>query len=346
MNVMKAAELLIDKIKKDYKDDIAIVVIMGSHLYQATHAKSDLDLYFIPKTDRGYKLGTVFIIDGIGFDFWPISWDRISRIASHDERIGAIITEGQVIYHGNQEDLDQFNQYKAKALDVSNIGHFIWKAKEKMKSSYATYYEFERAVTLSEVRLSGIKLIYHITEALSLLNRVTIKRGRGKLLKEILEMPIVPKDFENQYHILFNSKDIHSIKTSLSSMFENTQNLINRIESNHLQGTFKDEAQGFYEELINYYNKIERAYQIGDHQTALFAAAEINIELYGILGNRGVDLSQLPDLMAAYDKIDLKKLYDISKVHQHALVEIIRHEGVNIREFSDFDALEQYLNQL
>jgi hypothetical protein len=346
MNVMKAADLLIEKIKRDYIDDIAVVVIMGSHLYQATHAKSDLDLYFIPKTERGFNLGTVFIIDGIGFDFWPISWDRISKIASHDERIGSIITEGQVIYHGTEEDLDKFNQYKAKALDVSNIGHFIWKAKEKMKSSYQTYYDLERTVTLSEVRFYGIKLIYHITEALSLLNRITIKRGRGKLLKEILEMPCVPSDFEKHYRVLFENQDINLIKASLRAMFESTIDLIHTRESNHLQGTFKDEAHGFYEELINNYNKIERAYEIGDHQTALFAAAEINIELQGILGNRGVDLSFLPDLMAAYDKENLKMLFEVSKIHQKALVDILHQESVKIREFTDFDALKVYLDQL
>jgi hypothetical protein len=346
MKVMKAAELLIEKIKKDYKDDIAVVVVMGSHLYNQTHAKSDLDMYFIPKTDRGFQLGTVFIIDGIGYDFWPISWDRIARIASHDERIGAIITEGKVIYYGTEDDLNKFNSYKEKALDVQNQGHFIWKAHEKIKSSYMDYVELNRSLTLSDVRFNGIKLIYSVTEAISLLNRITIKRGRGKLLSEILAMPLVPQDFKANYLTLFESHDMDSIKSALLKMFEDTRHLIESTQANHQKGSFKDEAHGFYEELINHYNKIERAYEIHDFQTALFAACEINIELHGILGNRGVDLSCLPDLMQAYDQDNLKPLLDASKKHQEELVALLISHGVSIRIIKDENALKAYLDTL
>lgn len=346
MKVLRAAELLIEKIKKDYQDDIAIVVIMGSHLYQQTHAKSDLDLYFIPKTDRGFKLGTVFIIDGIGYDFWPISWERIARIAAHDERIGAIITEGKVIYYGSDQDLEKFNHFKEKALDVHNEGHFFWKASEKMKSSYHDYVNLNRSTTLSEVRYNGIRLIYDVTEAISLLNRITIKRGRGKLLKEILAMPLIPQDFEKLYLTLFDSKDVDWIKSSLTQLFEHTETLVESIKASHQKGSFTDEAHGFYEELINNYNKIERAYEIGDHQTALFAACEINMELYGILGNRGVDFSQLPDLMEVYDKDNLKPLLDLSKKHQAALVELLLSHGVQIRVLKDENDLKSYLDTL
>jgi hypothetical protein len=92
MDLSRVADVLIDKIKKDYRDDIALVVIMGSYVYKDTHSKSDLDLYFVPKTGGGRNLGMVFIIDGIGFDFWPISWERLEGIADHNERITSIIT--------------------------------------------------------------------------------------------------------------------------------------------------------------------------------------------------------------------------------------------------------------
>ena len=56
MNVIRAAELLIEKIKTDYKDDIALVVIMGSNIYGETHSRSDLDmfLYLIPNVDTSW----------------------------------------------------------------------------------------------------------------------------------------------------------------------------------------------------------------------------------------------------------------------------------------------------
>lgn len=346
MIVTKAADLLIEKIKKDYKDDIAVVVMMGSHLYHETHSKSDLDMYFIPKTDRGFKLGTVFIIDGIGYDFWPISWDRISKIASHDERIGSIITEGKVIYYSTEEDLDKFNGFKTQALNVSNIGYFTHKAMQKIENAAMSYLELGQSTSLSKTRYHSIKVIYQVTEAISLLNRITIKRGRGKLLNEILSMPIVPNDFEKHYQTIFKSRDIDEIKVSIKSIYEGTRQIITETFRQQEQGSFKDAAEGFYEELINNYNKIERAYDIGDFQTAMFAASEIDMELNSLLGNRGVDLSHLPDLLEVYDHQDLKPLLERSKTHQKALVQLLMDHGVQIRILKDEHELQAYLDQL
>lgn len=63
MNIFKIAELFIEKISRDYPDDISLVAVMGSYIYNDTHDKSDLDLYFVPKTDRGYNLGFTFILN-------------------------------------------------------------------------------------------------------------------------------------------------------------------------------------------------------------------------------------------------------------------------------------------
>jgi len=115
MQAIKAADVLIDVIKEEYRDDIAFVLIMGSNIYHDTHAKSDLDLLFAAKTERGNKLASAFIIDGIGFDIWCISWERLERIANHDERITSIITEGKLIYYGNDEDLEKFQPAQGKS---------------------------------------------------------------------------------------------------------------------------------------------------------------------------------------------------------------------------------------
>ncbi len=53
MKPIYAVELLIEKIKRDYRDDVALVVIMGSTIYADTHSRSDIDMYFVPKTEAG-----------------------------------------------------------------------------------------------------------------------------------------------------------------------------------------------------------------------------------------------------------------------------------------------------
>jgi hypothetical protein len=98
MEPFEAVEILVEKIKKDYSGDVSLVHVHGSYFYNDTHELSDIDLYFVPKTERGFKLGQTFILNGIGFDFWALSWDRLERIANHEEKITSIITDGKIVY--------------------------------------------------------------------------------------------------------------------------------------------------------------------------------------------------------------------------------------------------------
>ena len=67
----KIIEALINKIERKYKNDISVVVCYGSYITDTAYEKSDLDFFFIPKNKKGYEMNTQFIIDDIGYDFWP-----------------------------------------------------------------------------------------------------------------------------------------------------------------------------------------------------------------------------------------------------------------------------------
>ena len=111
-DLMKLTEILIAKIRRDYKADVSIVHVHGSYAYGDTHDLSDLDIYFVPKTRCGVDLGCTFILDGIGCDFWALSWDRLERIAAHSERTASIVTDGKVLYYGSEEEASGLTNWK------------------------------------------------------------------------------------------------------------------------------------------------------------------------------------------------------------------------------------------
>jgi len=98
MNQEKVLQLFIDKIKNDYHEDVAFLAIMGSFARGTHHEHSDLDLFFLPNTPRGESLGFTFILDGIGYDLWPISLKRLQSIASQKEPIASILAEAIIKY--------------------------------------------------------------------------------------------------------------------------------------------------------------------------------------------------------------------------------------------------------
>jgi hypothetical protein len=347
MELLRAAEILIEKIKRDYIDDVAVVVVMGSYIYNATHSRSDLDMYYVPKTERGYNLGKVFIIDGIGFDIWPISWERLGRMANHDERITSIITEGKILYHGTEEDLEKFNEVKAKALDVSDKGKFIKKVQEKLEEAYKIYFKLSKAEELSEVRMHAMGIIFSLTNGIALLNRTTVKRGRGKLKKEIMDMALVPKDFEALYDTVFIKSDIGEIKKAYGQLISNMEELIYNEQNKQREIiSIAERFDGYYEELINFYNKIYHACEIGDTCTALFAAVELTQEFENFLQGTGVSIKQFPNIVGAFDPDNTDYFLEQVREHQAQKVVFLRENGVKIRVFKDFDELEEYMSTL
>lgn len=346
MERMKAAELFIEKIKKDYPEDVACVVIMGSTIYDDTHEKSDLDMYFIVKTERGYALQDVFIIDGVGYDFWAVSWEFIETLANHERRITSILTEGKVLYYGNDEDKRKFQELKKRALDREEGERFFNRGETQLKEALYLLHQLEQMEALHQVRRNAAELVGAVTYGIALLNRTTIKRGRGKLKKEILQMEIVPEGFGEDFDRIFLSNEPSVIKNasrSMVSQFDNSLKQEMRKSENVV--AFKESFGGYYEELINFYNKLERACRINDPYTALIVSTEITNEIEnGFKGTR-VSPDELPNLLEAYRPTDLSNLATVGKLHQNALLKILEREKVPIKIYKGFSELKEELDK-
>lgn len=347
MNIYKIAELFIEKIRRDYQNDISLVVVMGSYVYNDTHDKSDLDLYFVPKTKRGYNLGFTFILNDIGFDLWPISWERLERIASHDERITSIITEGKVLYYSSAEDLERFDELKAKALDTTDKSLFTKKSKEVFSKSYELIYRIQEAKNLGQLRRYGIQFINNIGYALALLNGTTIKRGRSKLKQELLSNQLVPRNFSALYDTLFISNDMEAIKHDLLELMKNTEELID-IELSRYQnrGSASDVLSGFFEELISSYNKIEHAYEIDDPVTCLFAGCEIQNEIDDILQYADLENPDFPNIAMSFDPENLQQIVNVSQAHKKQFTDFLKENNVSIRRFENLEEYDRHLTTL
>lgn len=343
MDMIKLAEILVDVIKRDYKDDIAIVHLHGSIFYNDTHELSDLDIYFIPKTERGYNLACDFIYNGIGTDFWGVSWERLEHIASHEESLASIITEGQVLYYGTDEDLARFEQLKAKALDTSDRNAWLERARKQLDNAYKNGFLTQNANDMSETRKYAIGLIYDLAFVLAQLNQITVKRGRRNLKREILAMPLIPENFAMLYDTVFVENNFQSIKDACTELLQGTEKLVaDTLSSVHTPSPFADTFEWWYEELIQCYNKIYHACETGDIYNPLFASVECINELSGMLEQVGVK-AILPDMVEAYDSRDLTKIAKVARQHQEALESLLHEHGVTPLRFSTFEEVERYL---
>ena len=341
MELMEVAECLIDKIRNDYNGDVSLVHIYGSYFYKDTHDFSDLDLFFIPKTERGYKLAQTFILNGIGFDYFAISWERLEKISNHEESLVSIITEGKTIYYHSVEDLEKFNKLKKNAKNTSDKNKFKRLGKNSLKDVYKYYFDIANSNNIIEIRSSIIGIIYALSSALANLNCTPIKRIRKYFKKEISSMELIPDNFEVLYKRLFTEQDITILKETIYTLIKNTEKLF----EDKNKGQFVDNFNGYYEEMIQHYNKIYNACDAGDIYTPLFASVELTDSITKLLKDSDCSY-KLPDIISAYDPENLGKIKEKAKIQQEYFEKILQKEGVNIRTYKNINELKEFLKGL
>ncbi len=340
MELIKVANMLIEKIKKDYHNDVSIVALCGSYIYNDTHDKSDLDFYYIPKTNRGYEMSKSFILEDIGFDFWGMSWERAESLAKYNGTNTSIITEAKIIYYGSQEDLDRFNSLRILGDKITDE-EFHQKANEQIMVCQDYYFKMiESKNNFSLVKQNAIDILYYSAFSIALLNRNSIKRGGRHLLKEVLAMKLVPNDYENMYMSIIQSNDVENIINVSKNLIVNLRSLLqSKIKPNK-----NNLIQGYYEELKSIYNKLIHECEMKNIQGIMLAIARINGDVSSFVEEAGFSYSQFPDLLLISQEQDIDKLICAINKHENLLIELLKKEQIPIINYKSLDELHSHLN--
>jgi predicted nucleotidyltransferase len=224
-NKQKIIKALINKIKSEYRDDIAVVVCYGSYITDSAYQKSDLDFFFIPKANKGYEMNMQFIIDDIGYDFWPLSWDRAEQIANFKETITSIIAEGVVVYYNKPADLKRFNSLKERINELTtnpeNKNILINEAEKLLTRAKSIYFEMEYiSEEYALVDSNCAQILNLIANATALLNSKYIKKGVYNIEDEIKNYSILPENYLKHFNLAVRSSSLKSKKEFIKKIQE------------------------------------------------------------------------------------------------------------------------------
>ncbi|PUU90182.1 hypothetical protein [Halanaerobium sp.] len=250
----KIIKALINKIKSKYRDDIAVVVCYGSYITGSAYQKSDLDFFYIPKTNKGYEMNMQFVIDDIGYDFWPLSWERAEQIANFKETITSIIAEGVVVYYNKPADLKRFKSLKERIKELTTNPEYknilINEAEKLLTRAKSIYFEMEYINEEYELVDSNCYQILNlIANATALLNSTYIKKGVYNIEDEVKNYSILPENYLNHFNLAVRSSSLKSKKEYIKKLILSLDELMRHNKpKKELEITNKN-FKGFYEEL-------------------------------------------------------------------------------------------------
>lgn len=226
-------EKVIEYTKKYYKEDIDGIVAYGSFVRGDMHEHSDIDLFFIPSSERGFMAAFQVIIEDIGYDFFPLTWDRLIKISKFEDPLTSLILEGVMVYHRHDEVFNRFEELRKDTVHFERYESLLPGIVKELKYLYFDYPE-----TIPDILTKCVMAVMYK-------NHLPLRKGMMDFEKE-LESVRKPHLFIENIKFLIENPTKKGIKqliqTCESFLFEKEE------EINELY-------PGFYEELKSLYQK-------------------------------------------------------------------------------------------
>jgi predicted nucleotidyltransferase len=275
----KLIDMVIERAKRDFPEDIAIIGLTGSFSTGDFHEKSDLDLIIINDTPRGGEISYCFILEDVGYDIYCTPWEtRIEAEASLESPMVSCLVDLKILYCAKQEYMDRFNEYMQRALAAlaQPIGKpCLDRAKKDIDSAKQAYANAMLSQQVGAVRYAAGCVLYHGVNAIVSMNNTYIKRGVKRYLEELRQYSYLPDGFEESYMAVIDAKTVDVLQRSSLALLRSIDRLHTEMCEKFLPKPVPtyESLRGTYEELwCNCRNKVIASADANDKNYAFHAA--------------------------------------------------------------------------
>lgn len=330
---------VVDKIKKDFKDDVSLLLTYGSYEDGTSNPLSDVDFYFIPNTENAYKLCKTFIVEGIGYDLFPMSWKRVEGLAELNECLIPCLANVKILYSHSEEDNFRFKELQKRLKNNLNNKNFMLDKSAKQLEMAMTFYQtmlFEEDIC--EIRTLAGKIVMSLSDTVAYANQTYFSRGLKKQLEDLKNMESIPIDFLLLYESVIKATSVREIKDCCHEMIKHTRNfLISKTEKSkgeQKKANYEALAE-IYEEGISTWNKIKVCCDNGNAILAYISGTCLQDTLNMAARENGLDKI---DLMSAYNAEHLGQFNERALEIQRKFVKMIEENGVIIESYNSVEA--------
>jgi len=332
IDVFEVADRLVALTRERYPDEVSLIAYYGSRATGTDHLASDLDLFYIPADGKNPDAARCFIVDGLPFDFWPMSWEMVERIADARFRNWAvapsILSRAVVLWARSEADRMRFKAVRARIDGLAEDGE------ERSRRAAAAFPAAVRALE----RGGAWPVVTACLDCLALANGVTFDGGWTRAMSELDRLEARPPDLLELVPAIVTSTDPAEIRELGQHLVDGTRAVL----------SFRPAAsvfRGTYPEIREHVVKLVASCGSGDAVRASLETWVIEEEVRGILERSDAADPALPDLLAAYDPGDLSELRKRAFEFDARLVAWLDEIGAARNVFADLDELDAWLRR-
>jgi predicted nucleotidyltransferase len=333
---------IVKKIETRYAEDISLFICYGSYVTGRYGGMSDIDFFFVPKTKRGTQLGLQFILDGIGYDLWPVSWERLAKFSNLEEQIASILMDGEVLFAASEEDLLKLEDLKRNLQQ--NLKEEAIARKMSMKHlarAKSVYFDLQSRQG-SGLLIDAVRIAETLLFALALLNGTYTRKGLKRIEDELHGFSIKPARFLETYRKLIRTNRKAEVQHLVHELIVETEETWKARFERHPEPADPSDLTGFYEEFKSTYNKLLLACEEKNHENAYYAAFMIDRETTSFLASF-TGPGTFPDMLEEVLRSDYESLRAKCIEHEQKLLELLKENRVNINVYRDMSEFRKYL---
>lgn len=331
-------EWAVKKIEREYKYDVSLLLIYGSYEDGTYNQLSDVDFYFIPKTERAYELSKTFIVEGIGFDLFPMSWERVEEIAEFNEVLTPCLANVKILYCNSDDDKGRFGELQDMLRkNLSDKVFMLDKAFKKMEMAMNFYKTMMFEDNICELRTFAGYIIMLLSDAVAYANQTYFSRGLKKQIEDLKNIETIPKDFILMYNSITKAESAGQLKEYCYKMIKNTREFldskIEKANKEEKKANYEELAE-LYQEIISTWNKIYICCDSGNAILAYISGACLQRTLNMAVRENG--LSKF-DLMSSYNSKHLEQFKEKCMEIQREFVKMIEDNGISIESYNNVE---------
>ncbi|BBF42648.1 hypothetical protein lbkm_1332 [Lachnospiraceae bacterium KM106-2] len=331
------------KIEREFHDDVALLIGQLGACKIPTDEQNVAFDFFVPNTEKGYRLAKTFVIEDMGYDLFPICWERLENIADLNETITFALAKGVVLYARTEEDKQRFLSIQKRLNDHLNDRDYCYrKCLEQVDVAMEIYKTMSFDKDICHVRKAAGGIMQYLSMALATWNHTYLGKSYSLVEygTEIHSYEEKPDGFEAGIEAITNENNMINLKLLSQGLIQSVRDffaskiVIKKAEQKEYH--YEDLAEWYYEarytfRRLQYYCQDKNAmiaYQLGCYLQIEFDSIQ---EEFGLK-----DL----DLLGSYHSLDLSILQGKAEQLESYIVSVLKENNVTLRIY---DSISEFL---
>ena len=334
----KLTEWVIGKIKRDYPDDVALLVgLEGCAMFGDGHGEC-FD-YFVPATERGYELERSIKVGGIHHDLYNRDWARCERTANLEDRATFCLAAGEILYSRCPGDAARFEALQQQLRDNLADPAFVYrKALERLDGAMNLYRNMMFEERPHQVRMAAGYIFDNLLCAVLYLNgQYKGPYHHNGQRAELAKCKGQPEQFGAHYGAMLAAKSTDELRSIAHSMIRSARIFIAENKPATEQNEYSANLKwlvGWFAEMSLTWRRLRFFCEEGNADCALIDACCLQNECDAMAEEFG--LPEM-DILSAFDCDDLAALSAQATDVERRVGEWIAERTPLVEEYETFE---------